>query len=149
MTDMPPEDLVRLYLRDSDTTPPTPQRFTDAEITELLHSETTVEGATSLGWLLTAADANDESVSQSVGNTSESWGQPTETFKISMRMYEYWRQKDEVANGTDWSVPQWFQLVPDVMDGRTTARTTTKDRDYGSITARLVEHQEWLKTIYA
>ncbi len=142
MTD---DELVRLYLRD--TTPP--QRFTDVEITELLNSETTVEGATSLGWLLTAADANDESVSQSVGNTSESWGQPTETFKISMRMYEFWKQKDQVINGTDTSIPQWFQLVPDTMDGRTTARTIHKDRDYGSLVARLVEHQAFLESQFA
>ncbi len=144
---MPLDDdgLVRLYLRDTTA----PQRFTDEEITELLLSETTVEGATSLGWLLTAADANDESVSQSVGNTSESWGQPTETFKISMRMYEFWKQKDQVANGTDTSIPKWYQLVPDVMDGRTTARTEHKDRDYGSITARLVEHSAWLESQFA
>ncbi len=142
MTD---DELVRLYLRDTTL----PQRFTDPEITELLNSETTVEGATALGWLLTAADAADESVSQSVGNTSESWGQPTETFKISMRMYEYWRQKDEVENGTDWSIPQFFQMVPDTMDGRTAARTDHQDRNYGSITARLVEHQAWLEDVFA
>lgn len=142
---MSDDELVRLYLRDTLA----PQRFTDAEITQLLLSETSVEGATALGWLLTAADANDESVSQSVGNTSESWGQPTETFKISMRMYEYWRQKDQVVNGTDTSIPKWFQLVPDTMDGRTGPRTLVKDRDYGSLTARLVEHQTWLEANYA
>ncbi len=136
--------LVRLYLRDTTA----PLRFTDEEITELLLSEDTVEGATALGWLLTAADASDESVSQSVGNTSESWGQPTETFKISMRMYEFWRQKDEVLHGTDWSVPQFFQMVPDTMDGRTAARTVHKDREYGSITARLIEHQAWLADVF-
>ncbi len=142
MTD---DELVRLYLRDTTL----PQRFTDPEITELLNSETTVEGATALGWLLTAADANDESVSQSVGNTSESWGQPTETFKISMRMYEYWLQKDQVRNGVDTSIPKWYQLVPDTLDNRSVPRTSVKERDYGSITARLVEHQAWLEDVFA
>lgn len=137
--------LVRLYLRDTST----PQRFSDDEITQLLETEITVEGATALGWLLTAADANDESVSQSVGNTSESWGQPTETFKISMRMYEFWRQKDAVINGKDWSTPQFFEAIPDTMDNRAVARTATRGLGYGSITARLVEHQKWLEDIYA
>ncbi len=138
-------NLVRLYLRDVST----PQRFTDGEVDQLLATETTVEGATALGWLLTAADANDESVSQSVGNTSESWGQPTETFKISMRMYEFWRQKDQVLNGKDWSTPQFFEAIPDTMDNRAVARTATPLLGYGSITARLVEHQKWLEEIYA
>lgn len=144
MTD---EELVRLYLRDPAGTDET---FSDAEITELLAITGTVEGATALGWLLKAGDAANESVSQSVGNTSESWGQPTETYKICMRMYEYWTQKDITENGgSDWAAGAWMELVPDTMDDRTSARTSTKEAAMGSITARLVEHSKWLEDLYA
>lgn len=128
-------ETLRLYLRDQGTTDP---RFSDQDLQALLDSAGTTEGAASMGWLLTAADSGDASVSQSVGNTSESWGQPTERYKVAMRMSEYWRSKDEELNGTnDYSVGLWWEMVPDDADG------------YGTITSLLIEHQQFMQDTYA
>jgi hypothetical protein len=104
----------------------------------LLDSAGTLEGAASMGWLLVAADAGEASVSQSVGNTSESWGQPTEKYKVAMRMSEYWRTQDERLNGTnDYSAGLWWEMVPDNADY------------YGTITAQLIAHQQFMQDTYA
>lgn len=125
-------ETLRLYLRDQATTP----RFSDEDLQFLLDSAGTTEGACALGWLLTAAEAGENPVSQSVGNTSESWGQPTEVYKVAMRMHDYWDTRDQVLNGgSDWSAGAWFEGVPDV--------------DSGTIVSRLVQHQQFLLDYYA
>jgi hypothetical protein len=125
-------ETLRLYLRDQSDDP----RFSDEDLQFLLDGAGTTEGACALGWLLVAAEAGENPVSQSVGNTSESWGQPTEVFKVAMRMHEYWDTRDQVLNGgSDWAAGGWMELVP--------------DPESGTIVSRLVEHQEFLLEYYA
>lgn len=125
-------ETLRLYLRDQGTSP----RFSDEDLQYLLDTAGTTEGACALGWLLVAAESGDNPVSQSVGNTSESWGQPTETFKVAMRMHEFWDARDKQVNGdNDFSAGAWFEAVPDV--------------ESGTLVSRLVQHQEFLLDYYA
>jgi len=125
---------MRLYLRDTGD----PCRFSDEELQALYDQAGTIEGATAMGWLLTASETGGDPVSQSVGNTSESWGQPTEKYKVAIRMWKFWLDKDKEANGTDTgSVGVWMELVPDDANGT------------GTLVARLMEHQKSMQDIYA
>lgn len=98
-------DVVRLNLRDVTE----PRRFSDEHVQYLLQTGS-VEAASAMGWMLIAAESADASVSASVGNTSESWGQPTERFRIATAMHNYWKSKDpaRVSDG----VALWYEVVP-------------------------------------
>lgn len=124
---------MRLYLRDQNDDPP---RFSDEDLQALYDGATTIEGATAMGWLLTGAESGEQFVSESVGNTSASWGQPTERYKIAMNMHNYWHNKDKELNGTDdTAAGLWWELVPDV--------------ESGTVVSRLMEHQQFLLDNYA
>lgn len=95
-----------------------------------------MEGSVAMGWLLTAAESGEQEVSESIGNTSASWGQPTERYKIALNMHNYWHNKDKEVNGTDDSAAGlWFEMVPDVSSG--------------TVVSRLMEHQQFLLDNYA
>lgn len=129
-------ETMRLYLRDQGTEDEI--RFSDEDLQALYDQATTIEGATALGWLLTAAESGGDPVSQSVGNTSESWGQPTEKYKVAMRMYGFWDDRDMVNNGSnDNAAGLWMELVPDEADGT------------GTLVARLIAHQQFIQDYFA
>jgi len=129
-------ETMRLYLRDQGTEDEI--RFSDEDLQALLDQATTIEGATALGWLLTAAESGGDPVSQSVGNTSESWGQPTEKYKVAMRMYNFWDDRDQQNNGTeDNAAGLWLELVPDDADNT------------GTLVARLIAHQQFIQDYFA
>lgn len=122
---------MRLYLRDATD----PYRYTDEELQFLLDTSNTFEGSVAMGWLLTAADALEDPVSQSIGNTSESWGQATERYKIAMAMHNYWTRKDEEINGDDsMRVGLWWEIVP---------------AETGGIVGRLFAHQDRMESLVA
>lgn len=123
---------MRLYLRDQGDE----NRFSDEDLQTLFDQAITIEGAVAIGWLLTAAESGDEFVSESVGNTSASWGQPTERYKIALNMHNYWRNKDKELNGTsDTAAGLWLEMVPDVSSG--------------TVVSRLIEHQKFLLDNFA
>ena len=122
---------MRLYLRDQGDV----CRFSDEDLQALYDQATTMEGSVAIGWLLTAAEAGDEFVSESVGNTSASWGQPTERYKIALNMHNYWHNKDKELNGADSAAGLWLEMVPDVKSG--------------TVVSRLMEHQQFLLDNYA
>jgi len=126
-------DTVRLYLRDQVKAGVT-NRFSDEDVQELLNlNNDSAYGAAALGWLLTAAELTDAPVSASVGNTSESYGGPTERYKVAMSMHQFWKGKYEDEQGNGGSAGLWLELVPDYADGT------------GGIIAELVEHRQWLQ----
>ena len=127
-------ELVRLYLRDP-VTPNRPiNRFSDEDITELIKlNNDSAFGATALGWLLTASEMTEAAVSASIGNTSESYGQPTERYKVAIAMHRFWKAKFETEQGTTYSGGLWWELVPDHADGTE------------GIVAELIEHRQWLR----
>lgn len=124
LTDM---DTVRLNLRDVTE----PHRFSDEHIDYLLKTGS-VEAASAMGWMLIAAEAADATVSASVGNTSESWGQPTERFRIATAMHNYWKALDpaRVSDG----VALWYEVVPAEETG---------------IIGELYAHREYIETLVA
>lgn len=124
-------ELLRLYLRDQD---PDNARFSDEDLTELLKlNNDSATGAAALGWLLTASELTDAPVSASVGNTSESYGAPTERYKVAMNMHHYWKGQYESEVGSTAGVARWMELVPDFADGTE------------GIVSELVEHKQWLR----
>ncbi len=133
---MTPVEQVRLYLRDQVVEGEEP-RFSDEDIGELmkLHNDS-VFGATALGWLLKAASTSDGPIALSVGNTSESYGGPTEQFKVCMSMHSYWKGRYQDEQGTGFSVGLWFELVPDYAEGT------------GGIVAEIMKHDEWLRSYW-
>lgn len=119
-------EQIRLYLRDQGTSP----RFSDEDIMHLYTvTGDSVYGATALGWLLVAGETTDGVVSASIGNTSESYGQPTEKYKAAMAMHHYWLAQ---IPGSDASAGLWLEIVPDYANGT------------GGIIAELLEYQDWL-----
>ena len=123
-------EKVRLWLRDQNEHNP---RFSDEDIQELYDGQGSAEGAAALGWLLKAADTGDASVSESIGNTSESFGQPTEKYKVAMAMHYHWKAKDPLETK---GVGLWWEVVPDWADGT------------GGIIAELLEHRQFILTNY-
>lgn len=124
-------ETMRLYLRDQSTQP----RFSDEDLQLLHDNATTLEGAVAMGWLLMAADSSEDPVSQSIGNTSESWGQVTERYKVAKAMYDHWTRRDKELNGDDsMTLGLWWRLVPD---------------EDGGIIGRLFAHQETMETLAA
>lgn len=125
-------ELMRLYLRDQNEDN---FRFSDEDLQQLYEGQGSVEGAVALGWLLVAAELGDAAVSQSVGNTSESWGQPTERYKVAMSMHHYWKGKDPAA-AVGQGGGLWFEMVPDWAEGT------------GGIIAELLEHRQFILENY-
>lgn len=126
-------EQVRLYLRDQVPANGDP-RFSDEDITELMKlNNDSVYGATALGWLLKAAELTDAEVSASIGNTSESYGQPTERYKVAMAMHRYWKSKYDDEQGADYAAGLWFELVPDFAEGT------------GGVVAEIMRHDQWLR----
>lgn len=124
-------ELIRLYLRDQDEDR---FRFSDEDLQQLYDGEGSVEGAVALGWLLVAAELGDAPVSQSIGNTSESWGQPTERYKVAMTMHQYWKSK--IPGGSGGGGGLWFEMVPDWAEGT------------GGIVAELLQHRQFILDNY-
>jgi len=122
-------EKMRLWLRDQDEDN---FRFSDEDLQQLLTGAVTPEGGTAMGWLLVASDTGDLSVSESIGNTSESFGQPTERYKVAMAMHHFWASKDPAAK----SAGLWLEIVPDFAEGT------------GGIIAELLEHREFILTNY-
>ena len=122
-------EKIRLWLRDQNQDN---YRFSDEDISQLLTGAGSPEGATAMGWLLVAADTGDTSVSESIGNTSESFGQPTEKYKVAMAMHHFWNSQDPLAK----SAGLWLEIVPDWAEGT------------GGIIAELLEHREFILTNY-
>lgn len=118
-------EAMRLYLRDQGD----PTRFSDEDLNELYEGTGSVEGATALGWLLVAAELTDAPVSASIGNTSESYGQATERYKVAMAMHQYWKSKIS----TEYGGGLWLEMVPAYNNGT------------GGIVAEIIEHQEWIQ----
>lgn len=133
---MTPVEQVRLYLRDQ-VVEGEENRFSDEDIGELmkLHNDS-VFGATALGWLLKAASTSDGPIALSVGNTSESYGGPTEQFKVCMSMHSYWKGRYQDEQGNSFSAGLWFELVPDYADGT------------GGVVAEIMKHDEWLRSYW-
>ena len=126
-------EQVRLYLRDKPNANGK-SRFSDEDIAELLNlNNDSTFGAAALGWLLVSADSGDANVSQSIGNTSESFGQPTERFKVALAMHQYWKAQYEKEQGTGSSAGLWLEMVPDY------ASNTE------GIIAELIEHRKYLR----
>jgi hypothetical protein len=133
---MTPTEQVRLYLRDQ-VEENIDNRFSDEDIGELMKlNNDSVFGATALGWLLKAADTPEGAISMSIGNTSESYGGPTEQYKVSMAMHQFWKGKFQEEQGTDYAAGLWMELVPDYAEGT------------GGVVAELMEHDEWLRTYW-
>ncbi len=122
-------EKTRLWLRDQNQDN---FRFSDEDIQQLLDGAGSPEGATAMGWLLVAADTGDSSVSESIGNTSESFGQPTEKYKVAMAMHYFWKSQDPLAK----PVGLWLEMVPDYAEGT------------GGIIAELLEHREFILKNY-
>lgn len=126
-------ERVRLYLRDQvfeDVDP----RFSDEDIAEMLVlNGNSAAGATALGWLLKAASSADNPTSMSIGNTSESYGGPTEQYKVCMVMHKYWKGQYQDEVGTPYSAGLWMELVPDYAEGT------------GGVVAEIMQHDEWLR----
>ena len=120
-------ELIRLYLRDQSQDDP---RFSDEDIQELYEGQGSVEGAAALGWLLIAAEAGGESISSSIGNSSESYGQPTERYKVAMAMHQYWKSQIPSA----YQSGLWWEMVP------------SYDQGTGGIVAEIYEHYDWIKS---
>lgn len=121
-------ELMRLYLRDQDEDN---FRFNDTDLQQLYEGEGSVEAGVALGWLLVAAEMAEANVSESIGNTSESFAQPTEKYKVAMAMHHYWRAKDpNAAAGAGGGL--WWEIVPDWAEGT------------GGIIAELLEHKEFI-----
>lgn len=126
-------ELMRLYLRDQDEDN---FRFNDEDLQQLYEGEGSVEAGVALGWLLVAAETAEGAVSQSIGNTSESFGQPTEKYKVAMAMHHYWKGKDpNAATGVGGGL--WWEIVPDWAEGT------------GGIIAELLEHRDWILNNYS
>lgn len=123
-------EKIRLWLRDQDEDN---FRFSDEDLEELYDGEGSAEGAAALGWLLVAAEMGESSVSESIGNTSESFGQPTERYKVAMAMHHFWKAKNPLAVR---SSGLWWEIVPDWAEGT------------GGIVAELLEHREFILTNY-
>lgn len=133
---MTPVEQARLYLRDQ-VVKGLESRFSDEDIGELMKiNNDSVFGATALGWLLKAASTSDGPIALSVGNTSESYGGPTEQFKVCMSMHSYWKGRYQDEQGNSFSVGLWFELVPDYADGT------------GGVVAEIMKHDEWLRTYW-
>lgn len=133
---MTPVEQTRLYLRDQ-VVKGLESRFSDEDIGELMKiNNDSVFGATALGWLLKAASTSDGPIALSVGNTSESYGGPTEQFKVCMSMHSYWKGRYQDEQGNSFSVGLWFELVPDYADGT------------GGVVAEIMKHDEWLRTYW-
>jgi hypothetical protein len=130
---MTPTEQVRLYLRDQ-ISEGVDNRFSDEDIAELIKlNNDSVYGATALGWLLKAADTPEGAISMSIGNTSESYGGPTEQYKVCMSMHTYWKGKYQEEQGNDFAVGLWMELVPDYAEGT------------GGVVAELMQHDQWLR----
>lgn len=123
-------EQIRLYLRDQDQSN---YRFSDEDIQHLYDTQGSVEGAAALGWLLVAAEMGEAEVSASIGNTSESYGQPTEKYKVAMAMHQYWKSKDP----NSFAAARWMEIVPDFAEGT------------GGIIAELLEHREFILEHYS
>ena len=129
-------EQVRFYLRDQ-VFENAENRFSDEDITELLKlNNDSLYGAAALGWLLKAADAEDSPISASIGNTSESYGGPTEKYKVCMAMHSYWKGRYEDEQGNSGAAGLWMELVPDYADGT------------GGIVAEIKQHQQWMQTYW-
>jgi len=124
-------ELIRLWLRDQNEEN---YRFSDEDLQQLYEGEGSAEGATALGWLLTAAEMGEAAISESIGNTSESYAQPTEKYKVAMAMHHYWKSQDPNANQNSGGL--WWEIVPDYAEGT------------GGIVAELLEHREFIITNY-
>ncbi len=123
-------ELIRLWLRDQDEDN---YVFSDEDLQQLYDGEGSAEGAAALGWLLIAAETGGEAISESIGNTSESYAQPTEKYKVAMAMHHFWKDRDPnkaVGPGL------WWEIVPDWAEGT------------GGIIAELLEHREFILTNY-
>lgn len=121
-------ELARLWLRDQDEEN---YRFSDEDLQQLYDGEGSAEGAAALGWLLTAAEMGEEAISESIGNTSESYAQPTEKYKVAMAMHHYWKDRDpNKAVGVGGGL--WWEIVPDFAEGT------------GGIIAGLLEHRQFI-----
>lgn len=121
-------EQIRLYLRDQGQKP----RFSDEDLQHLYETQGTVAGAAALGWLLVAAEMGESQVSASIGNTSESYGQPTEKYKVAMAMHQYWKSKDPQSFAT----ARWMEIVPDWAEGT------------GGIVSELLQHKEFILEHY-
>lgn len=123
-------ELVRLYLRDQKEKP----RFTDEDLQEFLKlNNDSAYGATALGWLLTASEMHEVAVSASIGNTSESYGDPTSRYKVALAMHGYWLSKFDKEQGSPYGGGLWWEMVPDFADGTE------------GIISELVQHKQWLR----
>lgn len=120
-------EQIRLYLRDQSNS-----RFSDEDLQHLYETQSSIEGAVALGWLLVAAETGGDSVSESIGNTSESYAQPTEKYKVAMAMHHYWKSRDPNAS----SGGLWIEIVPDWAEGT------------GGIIAELIEHKDFILKNY-
>lgn len=112
---MQDEELLRFYLRDSNRSGGE-CFFSDEEILYLLEANTYVEGAAALGWLLKAGSSADSPTTITIGQMSETRGQVTESYNVSMKMHAYWDKKsDQLAsdNGGASTTARWFEIRPD------------------------------------
>lgn len=129
------DEQVRLYLRDQ-VVEGHDNRFSDEDITELLKlNGDSAFGATALGWLLVASELTDTTVSASVGNTSESYGGPTERYKVAIAMHSFWKAKYEEETGSPYSDGLWWELVPDYAEGTE------------GIVGELIQHRQFLREL--
>lgn len=134
---MTPVEQVRLYLRDQVLGDDGETQFSDEDLMELIKlNNDSILGATAFGWLLKAADTPDGPISQSIGNTSESYGGPTEQYKVCMTMHQYWKGQYQDEQGQDFAVGLWYEIVPDYAEGT------------GGIVAEIMKHDEWLRNYW-
>ncbi len=94
-------ERLRFYLRDREQ-----KIFRDDEIDLLLADTSSIEAATSLGWLLKAAAAYDAPTSAQFGQVQEAYGSVTESYAVAISQHKYWR------NQSGDGVALWFEIIP-------------------------------------
>lgn len=105
------EDLLRFYLRDSRKPGKTPF-FTEEELLHMLEAnDDSVEAAAALGWLMKAGSTFDAPTTLTIGQMSETRAQVTESYKVALRMYDYWRTKAAEITGVV-TTARWFTIEP-------------------------------------
>ena len=106
---MSDELRLRFYLRDALKAGVKPF-FTESEIAQLVSETASVEEGAALGWILKAASAQDAPTTVTIGQTSETRAQATESWKMATNMNTYWLSKS--GTGLHRAAATWMEIAP-------------------------------------